>query len=253
MTTTTNTTTAPAKSARVAPTAPKSAPKATPKATTDKAQAARLVELVAAVKTGYSTITGLDTKVSELESVYTTALNTRDNGRVATARALAALAKHPGSHAKGGATKGQPALSVVATLTGFQRNTLRPLWEGSEALTAKGWERRTSAPTEAERKLVAGFYAEKSAVRVESNKAKAATVKSGESTSNAKGTSAKTLKAGTLEDVVSILDDAHKVASTFAKNHGLTDKQLSALAAKLDAIHDVLESATATATAKAAK
>lgn len=222
----------------------------TAKVNTTKAEGARLVELIAAVKLGYSTITGLDAKVTESQSVYVTALNTRDNGRVATARALAALAKHPGSHAKGGATKGQPALATVATLTGFKRNTLRPLWDGALALTAKGWERRTSAPTQPERDLVAGFYAETSAVRVESNKSKAETVKSGESTPNAKGTGSKTLKAGTLEDVVSSLDDSHKVVEMFAKNHGLTSKQYDALVAKLDSIHDVLESAVADATAK---
>jgi hypothetical protein len=219
------------------------------KVATNKTEAAKLDALVQAVRTGMTQIKGLDTKATEAASLYLAAQETLNNGRVATARALAMLAKSPETFAKSGKTKGLPALSTIATMVGMPKSTLFPLWEAAQVFTAKKWERRTSAPTQAERDICAGFYADKSTTRVEQNQTKAAKDK----TASVKGTSAKTLKAGTLEDVVSILDDAHKVAETFAKNHGLTSKQLDGLVAKLDMIHDVLESATAETAAKSGK
>lgn len=226
-----------------------SASTATPalKKSATKADQARLTELVQAVKAGIASINTTDSKVTELTSIMEAALITQGNGRVATARALAQLAKHPETFAKSGPTKGQPALNTIATLVGAPRTTLMPLWKGAQALTEKKWAGRTTAVTQAERDLVAGFFSTLSTTRVAQNQANA---EKPAKDSKGKATKALTVKANTLEDVVAIFDTAHKVAEMFTKNHGLTESQLKGLAAKLDLIHDVLETATADSATK---
>lgn len=209
-----------------------------------KGEQARLTELVQAVKVGIQSLNTTDKDVDSKLSLLEQAALTQGNARVATSRALAALAKHPETFAKSGPTKGQPALNTIATLVGSPRTTLMPLWKGAQALTEKKWERRTVAPTAGERELVGSFFKELSTTRVSQNQAKGDKPAKGKGSKP--GTKALTLKANTLEDVVAAFDMAHKVAEMFAKNHGLTESQLAGLATKLDLIHDVLETATAT-------
>jgi hypothetical protein len=206
-----------------------------------KAEEARLIELVNAVKEGMGRTETANTKHTEVLSLAEQAALTLGNSRVATARAIAALMSHPATHAKGGATKGQPSLSVVATLTGYPRNTLRPLWDGAQALIAKKWAGRTTPVTEQERALVGGYFKGESARKTEANRRN----------SDSKATKATTTKAAkgtvapTLESIVESLSGVLAMVSTFTKDHGLTESQFDGLGKQLDLIHDALESAVA--------
>lgn len=222
--------------------------KAQAKAETDAKQAAQLDGLVAAVRTGMATIGTQSGKVNEAVSVALQLAEVRDNARVATARALAMLAKHDATHAKSGATKGQPSLSVIATLVGTPRNTLRPLWEGAEALTTRKWERRTSAPTQGERDIVAGFYADKVTVKQDADAAKGKG-KDGKGKGSPKAGAVKKI-AATLEGVVSAADVLDQTVAAFAKANGLSPAQFDALETK---IGNVLVALKAVVTEPAAK
>lgn len=213
-----------------------------------KADEARLIELVNAVKAGMSLTDTTTTKHTELLSLAEQAALTLGNSRVATARAIAALMAHPATHAKGGATKGQPSLSVVATLTGYPRNTLRPLWDGAQALISKKWAGRTTPVTEQERALVGGFFKAASATKTEANRRN----------SDSKATKAVTTKAAkgtaapTLESIVGGLSGILDMVTTFTKDHGLTESQFEGLGKQLDLIHDALETAVAQTVAEEA-
>jgi hypothetical protein len=211
-----------------------------------KADEARLIELVNAVKAGMSLTDNATTKHSEVLSLAEQAALTLGNSRVATARAIAALMAHPATHAKGGATKGQPSLSVVATLTGYPRNTLRPLWDGAQALISKKWAGRTTPVTQQERDVVGSFFKEASAKKTESNRRN----------SDSKATKAVTTKAAkgtaapTLESIVGALSGVLDMVTVFTKDHGLTESQFEGLGKQIDLIHDALETAVANTVAE---
>lgn len=230
--------------------------KASAKATTSKpdsrvksatiAEEARLTELVNAVKAGMSQAETADTKHNEALSVAQQAALTLGNSRVATARAIAALMGHPAVIAKRGQTKGQPSLTVVAQLTGYPRNTLRPLWDGALALIAKKWGARTTPITDQERALVNDFFKAASTAKTESNRRN----------SDSKATKATTTKAAkgtaapTLESIVGGLSGILDMVTTFTKDHGLTESQFEGLGKQLDLIHDALETAVANTVAE---
>jgi hypothetical protein len=232
-------------------TATKTASKATSKPdsrvkSATKADEARLIELVNAVKAGMSLTDNATTKHSEVLSLAEQAALTLGNSRVATARAIAALMAHPATHAKGGATKGQPSLSVVATLTGYPRNTLRPLWDGAQALISKKWAGRTTPVTQQERDVVGSFFKAASAAKTESNRRN----------SDSKATKAVTTKAAkgtaapTLESIVGALSGVLDMVTVFTKDHGLTESQFEGLGKQIDLIHDALETAVANTVAE---
>lgn len=210
------------------------------KAVTDAEQAVQLDSLIMAVKVGVTSLGKQNTGHAEALNLYTQAQNALNDSRVIVARALAMLAEHPATFAKSGPTKGQPSLMTIATLTGYKRTTLYPIWEASKVLTAKKWEKRNIAPTQQERDIVAGKFDEKQVTRKANDSTKA--------TKETKGKSApvKTIKAGTLEDVVAILADALKVVQAYGKDHGITESQFDGLSGQLDLIHDELDGIRAT-------
>lgn len=211
-----------------------------------KAEEARLIELVNAVKAGMELTTTHTTAHEKALSLAEQAALVKGNSRVATARALAELMGHPAVIAKGGKTKGQPSLMVAAQLTGYPRTTLRPLWEGAEKLIAKKWAKRTTPPTQQERDLIALAYGEDVA-RVTKGKDR----RNSDSQGEAKGTKGKGTKATkgtvapTLEAIVESLSGTLAMVQAFTKDHGLTESQFDGLGKQLDLIHDALESAVA--------
>lgn len=213
---------------------------------TDAKEQARLDGLVSAVKTGFATISGQQSKVVEAVSIAIQLAEVRDNARVATARALAELAKHPATFAQG---KQVGALSKIATLVGMPRNTLRPLFDGAMALTEKKWERRTSVPTAAERALVASFYGDEVLRKQEAaEESKSADGDSkGKKSPNTK--EVKKIQA-TLEGVVSAADVLDQTVAAFLKGNGLTKPQFEALQTKIGNILVALEKSVPEASTK---
>ena len=126
--------------------------KATPVAKLTAAQRKQLDTLVSAVQAGVQAI-------AESDSLYATAKETTYNNRVLTARAIARLAEHPATLAQRGPKAGTPALTIIATLTGFKPSTLEPLFKAAMELKSKGWHKRNTAPNAEERAAVQSKYA----------------------------------------------------------------------------------------------
>lgn len=146
MTTTTSKRVSPAKDAAKGTTTPTPVAKLTP------AQRKSLDTLVSAVQAGVQAI-------AESDSLYATAKETTYNNRVLTARAIARLAEHPATLATRGPKAGTPALTIIATLTGFKPSTLEPLFKAAMELKAKGWHKRNTAPNADERAVAQSKYA----------------------------------------------------------------------------------------------
>lgn len=212
------------------------------KAVTDAEQAVQLDSLVMAVKLGVTALTDKNTKHTEVLDLYTQSQNALNDSRVIVARALAMLAEHPATFAKSGPTKGQPALMTMATLTGYKRTTLYPIWEAALVLIGKKWHKRNVAPTQQERDIVSAKFEAKQTTRKANDAAKG---DAGTEAKAGKSSPVKTVKAGTLEDVVAILADALKVVQAFTANHGITESQFDGFTGQLDLIHDALETSVA--------
>lgn len=160
--------------------------------------------------------------------------------KVYAARSLARLSVHPAVKATRGTKAGQAAVTKMATVIGRPANTVATYWKGAEALISKGWDKRTAAPTQQERDLVmAGFKSE--SARVASYSAKAGTKGKGgkPGTKGTKGTSV------TVDSLGGMLDGALESVTKFGADNGFTKDQANQLAAKLDAILDAIEAATA--------
>lgn len=201
----------------------------------------QLESLVSAVKAGFQTIGSQDSKFAEAQSVYDAIKESRNNARVITARAIAALGKLPEAQ-----YRGKPAANTIATLTGIPRTTLLPLFKGAVALTDAKWERREAVPTAKERELVASFYGEEVTRKVENN-AKNGKDSNGKSTDDkGKGKDTKTVKkiTATLEGVVEASDILDKTVAAFTKDQGLTTDQFTALQTKINGILSALEAVT---------
>lgn len=163
------------------------------------------------------------------------ALDSAADYKVYAARTLALLAKHPATLAKGGATKGQPALTTIAKLLGRPATTLETYWKAAKALTAKGWESRVDQPTKAERELVGKPFKDESDRVTVATKARNAGTGEGGNGGNAGAVS--------VDSLGKRLDAILASVTKFAKDNALTDAERDSLAGKLDAIHDALESA----------
>lgn len=160
------------------------------------------------------------------------------DGKVFAARALARLSAHPAVVATGGPTKGQPALTKMAALIGRSDTSLTVYWKGAKALIGAKMANRTGTPTQAERDLVmAGFKSE--SARVSSYSAKGKGKGKGGKPTGTKGTTV------TVNTIDGQLDAVLESVQRFTADNGFSAEELETLTAKLDAIHDALETASA--------
>lgn len=198
-----------------------------------KAQETALATLV---KAANESITGAINSERELANVVTALADYK----VYAARSMARLSTHPAVVATRGTQAGQPALTKMATLIGRPATTLETYWKGAKALIGAKMQNRTAAPTQAERDLVmAGFKSESARVSSYSAKGKGGTKTGTKGKPATKGTSV------TVDSISGQLDAALESVAKFTKDNGLTKDQMDALVAKLDAIHDALETAVA--------
>ena len=203
----------------------------------DAKEQAKLDALIAAVKLGVSTIGTTSKKVEEVETLAEQVRLDRGNARVATARTIAELAKHPATFGKT-SSKGKPAASTIATLTGIPRTTLLPLFNAAMALTEKKWERRTAAPTANERELVNSFYKDEVARK---QAGPVGDKKDGDTKGKGKGKQEVKKITATLEGLVTAADILDQTAVAFGKTNGLSAEQFDALETKLGSIINTLK------------
>lgn len=210
--------------------APKAVRVETAKALT-KAQQTALDTLV---KAANESITGAINSERELANVVTQLADFK----VYAARSMARLSTHPAVIASRGTQAGQPALTKMATLIGRPATTLETYWKSAKALIGAKMDKRTGAPTQAERDLVMASFKSESARVASYSKPKG---KGGKPASKpaTKGTKV------TVDSLTGQLTAALESAQSFTKDNGFTKDQADALIAQLDAIHDVIENGTA--------
>ncbi len=158
--------------------------------------------------------------------------------KVYAARSLARLSVHPAVKATRGTKAGEAAVTKMATVIGRPANTVATYWKGAQALMAKGWDKRTAAPSQQERDLVmAGFKSESARVASYSKPAAKGGNKPG--TKSTKGTSV------TADSITGQLVALLESVTKFTKDNGFTKEQADALISQLDSVHDVIETSTA--------
>jgi hypothetical protein len=198
-----------------------------------KAQAKSLDLLVSAVKAGVTSFQNEDRAADQLRV-------SADTSKVLVARAIGKLADHPATKATRGTKAGEPALTKIATLTGFAPSTLEPLFKAAMAIRTKGWHKRTTAPNDAERALVRGHVQSENDARYARETTKGKTTKPG-----TKGT--KATKPGTKATFETIKGQITGLTDTLTKytaDQGFSNAQADELATALDALHDLIEKAT---------
>lgn len=215
------------------------------KAVTDAKQEKTLAPLVKAVVTGLALVTKADLS-------YDAAKLQAENTRVVTMRAIAKLAEHPATFAKGGPTKGKPSVEVIATLVGWKRQTFTPLFKGAMALKAANLHNKRAVPTEAERTIANVGYATE-AERSAANRAKEKAAKGpksgpvlvkgkpvGKPENSTDGTAVRT-----AADIAAAVDALQAMVTAYAEaEQGYTAKEAEAITAKLQAIANVVEAGT---------
>lgn len=213
--------------------APKSARVETTKALT-KAQETALANLV---KAANDSITGAVSAESELAGVVTKLADFK----VYAARSLARMSAHPAMVATRGTKAGEPALTKMAGYLGRPATSLETYWKSAQALIKAGWDKRTSAPNQAERDLVmASFKSESARVAGYSPK------KAGTKRTAPKGGKTPKGTTVTVETINGQLAALLESVTKFTGSMGFTKDQADALIAQLDAVHDVIETGTAT-------
>jgi hypothetical protein len=181
---------------------------------------------------------GAESKVEALADVVTALADFK----VHAARALARLSVHPAVKATRGTKAGEAAVTKMATVIGRPANTVATYWKGAQALMSKGWDKRTAAPTQAERDLVmAGFKSESARVSAYSKPATKKATKPGNKPAT-KGTKV------TFDSLVGQLAALNESLAKYTADNGFTAEQATALVEALDSAHDSIESATAVTT-----
>lgn len=213
--------------------APKAVRQETAKALT-KAQETALANLV---KAANDSINGAAQAESELAGIVTTLADFK----VFAARSLARMSAHPAMVATRGTKAGEPALTKMAGYLGRPASSLETYWKSAQALIKAGWDKRTSAPNQAERDLVmASFKSESARVAGYSPKAKTTKRTAPKGGKTAKSTSV------TVETINGQAAALLESVTKFTGSMGFTKDQADALISALDAIHDAIETGTAT-------
>lgn len=218
---------------RISGTSPTKAQRAETTKALTKAQQTALTTLVQAVKDG---VTKFQTADRDADSLRVVA----DTIKVHVARAVGKLADHPATVGTRGPKAGAPALTKIATLTGYAPSTLEPIFKAGMELRKLGWHKRTAEPNAQELAIVRGHVAsenDRKYANTKANKAKAGT-KPG-----TKGT--KSTGAPTFETLAGQAKALAESVERFTKGNGFTNAQADELATALDAIHDMIERATA--------
>ncbi len=213
------------------------APKAAQQETAQKLTAAQQKSLDTLAQAARESMAGAESATEELGDIVTKLADFK----VYAARSLARLSVHPAVKATRGTKAGQAAVTKMALVIGRPANTVATYWKGAEALISKGWDKRTTAPSQAERDLVmAGFKSESARV---ASYSKPATKTGTKGKGGKPGTKSTSVSVETINGQLAALLES---VTKFTGSMGFTKEQADALITQLDAVHDVIETGTAT-------
>lgn len=198
-----------------------------------KAQQASWDSLIKATKDGIAAYLEVDKKRDEL-------LLQGADIKVASVRAVIKLMSHPSMVATRGPKAGTPALTKVATATGYAPSTLEPIFKAATEFIKRGWNKRTGAPKDDERGVVSGIIKSE-------NERKYAQAGNGGGKGKGKGAGRSSgvgtkVTFSTLQGQIKALREA---TARFTKDNGFTVAQADELQSALDEIHDAIEQSTA--------